>query len=571
MMKMSAVAGKRARTMTNVASKESLIAILPILLTARASLAGLHPFGIAAFAALMPSPVGIIALAAGSISLGISGIKYILCGLIYYGLCYIKRIDRLIGAVSVFLIVSFASAFEVLFLEPKLISFIASVSEGACAGVLYYIFASLRMSERGHIKPRESKERISAQLIILGAVATSFSGIVISSWIDVGLFLALIFSMLISGSVELTKGITAAAVLAFIYMISGTATHSAVSIFVTSALFTALLSEAGKWGVVLGYFVGSAVVLIANDLAYDVRMYIGAIFGAVAVYAIIPQSVLDMIGEKVRDFGDVYDYRQENNRIEKKIKNIIKEHTNISASLRRISDELKEKESSEKVALYSVTTAVAQRADTRSGISGDCCMSFEADGGRMCTILCDGMGSGKRAYRKSLMTAELLREFLRAGFLKEKAVGMLNSLIAMRGEEESFSTVDLFEFNTFTGDAVFLKIGSAESFIKHKGEVEVLSSSGLPVGILEDVTVAPKTKRLNTGDIVVMISDGIGEAGYGVIKSEWIKRMIKSSGADIAKLTDDILAEAVRRNNTDKDDDMTVIALRIERAREAEE
>ena len=567
-MKMSAVAGRRARVMTNVASKESLIAILPILLTARASAMGLHPFGVAAFAALMPSPVGIIALAAGSITLGVSGIKYILCGLIYYGFCYIKNLDRIAGTAVLALTVTIASVFEVLFVEPRLIGFISAVAEGGSSACLYYIFASLRISRNERYKQRENKERIAAQLLLLGAAATSFSGIVLSPWIDIGLFLALIFSMFISGSIELSKGITAAAVLAFIYMISGTASLSVVSVFVTSALFTALLSELGKWGVVLGYFVGAAVVLVTNDVIYDVKIYIGAVISAVTVYALMPQFALDRLSEKIRDVGLVYDMGYETVRIKKKINFLIKEHNSIATSLKKISTDLSDEEKV-KESLYSITSGVAQRADSRSGVSGDFYVKFDADGGRNCVILCDGMGSGKKAYKKSKMTAELLREFLRAGFLKEKALEMLNSILAIKGDDERFSTVDLFEFDTHTGDAVFLKIGSAESFIKHKGEVEVLTSTSLPVGILDDVTVTPKTKRLNTGDVVVMVSDGVGEAGYGVIKSEWIKRMIKTSGNDMNGLAEEILAEAVRRNCPDKDDDMTVVAIRIDRARDS--
>ena len=39
------------------------------------------------------------------------------------------------------------------------------------------------------------------------------------------------------------------------------------------------------------------------------------------------------------------------------------------------------------------------------------------------------------------MTAELMCEFLKSGFLKDKAVAMLNSALAIKGDEESFSTV----------------------------------------------------------------------------------------------------------------------------------
>ena len=64
-----------------------------------------------------------------------------------------------------------------------------------------------------------------------------------------------------------------------------------------------------------------------------------------------------------------------------------------------------------------------------------------------------------------------------------------------------------------------------------------------------------------------MVSDGVGESGYGVLKGEWIKRMIKNADSDIRTLAQDILDEAMRRSFPEKDDDMTVAVLRVERAK----
>ena len=153
------------------------------------------------------------------------------------------------------------------------------------------------------------------------------------------------------------------------------------------------------------------------------------------------------------------------------------------------------------------------------------------------------MGQGRKAYRESKMTVELLKEFIKTGFLKDKAVNMINSALAIKGDSESFSTVDMIELDIVTGDCEFLKIGSAQSFIKHKEYVETLSSASLPIGIIEDVKTETHKRRLTSSDMIVMVSDGVGEAGYGVLKGEWIKRLIKASSGDINSLSEEILTD----------------------------
>lgn len=569
-MKMTAMAGRRARVMTSLPANAALAAVIPILLASRAEVAGMHPFGISMFGALLPTPFGGAALAVGALLMGAAGIKYILCGAAFYALCYLRRLDRIAAATALGAILTIGGLLEMLWGEPGVIAAIKAPVEGVAGGLLFYIFGSLRAGAKAYA--RESRERLCARLLILGACANGLAGISIPPGIPLNVFAGLLALMFICGSVGLCETVTAGMVLGIMCAMNGEAVMAVMGLFAASALFASLLREFGKWGTVLGFLCGSALCVICGESFYAVSFYLWAVVAAMVVFAAVPEFVCDNLQEKIRTIAAEPDTRDERERLGKKLRIVTRQHSDICTSLKRINDELAREEAQENSeAIYSVFTAVSQRADGGAAVSGDCYLEFDSELGRHYVILCDGMGSGRRAYRESKMTAELLREFLRTGFLKDKAVGMLNSALAIKGDDESFSTVDLFEFDTRSGMAEFLKIGSAESFIRHRDELETLSSASLPVGIVEEVRTNTISRRLSAGDMIVMVSDGVGEAGYGVLKGEWIKRMIKASNGDMQGLADEILAEAQRRSFPEKDDDMTVVAMRIERAKKGEE
>jgi len=197
-------------------------------------------------------------------------------------------------------------------------------------------------------------------------------------------------------------------------------------------------------------------------------------------------------------------------------------------------------------------------------ISGDVLIHFEKRG-KYYVILCDGMGHGETAFSESRLTARLFSEFLKAGFRKEIAVNMINSTLALKADKESFSTVDLLEFDMETGVCEFLKIGSAQSFLRTKSNIEEISSKALPVGILESIEVEIQERELKNNDVVLMVSDGISEAGDGVMKNEWIKKMMLLENRSDAEILHLIIEGARARSRTS--DDMTGVIMRIKKVK----
>ena len=209
--------------------------------------------------------------------------------------------------------------------------------------------------------------------------------------------------------------------------------------------------------------------------------------------------------------------------------------------------------------LFRVDVFIAEEARHGQEISGDTVIHFKKDN-KYYVILCDGMGSGKEANGISSLTARLFAEFLKSGIDKKSAVNLINSALSLNADRESFSSADILEIDLSKGSAEFLKIGSAQSFIKRKNEITVVTSSALPIGILDNIEVFPQSFSVSENDVILMVSDGISEATAGVIKKDWINRILLSD-TPLESLAGKLLESAKIRSVYS--DDMTSVIIKI--------
>lgn len=214
-------------------------------------------------------------------------------------------------------------------------------------------------------------------------------------------------------------------------------------------------------------------------------------------------------------------------------------------------------------ARYSVDIAIRQTCRDFSDVSGDGADSFMSEDYKYYIVIADGMGSGKLAMSESRMTLRLLREFLMSGFAVKTALDMVNSALCLKLDYESFSTIDLLSIDLMTGICEFYKIGSAESVILHGANVETVFSVSLPVGIAGSIRAESQTKKLGDGDTILMMTDGVSEAGYGTARTDWIKKEIQKPFDIMDEMAEAVMETAVKKSRGTIADDMTVAAVRL--------
>ncbi|MGB7604679.1 MAG: stage II sporulation protein E [Lutisporaceae bacterium] len=213
---------------------------------------------------------------------------------------------------------------------------------------------------------------------------------------------------------------------------------------------------------------------------------------------------------------------------------------------------------------FQILTGVAKA--TKSGpISGDNYSFIELKDSKFMLALSDGMGTGYKASVESGTTIRLLEKFLYAGFDKDLAVKTINSLLLMKSDEETYATIDLTVINQYSGEVEFVKVGAVSTFIKYEDHVDVIKVGSLPVGILKNVEMEFIKKKLNDGDFIIMVSDGILDSNQSEINKErWMADIIDNINTrNPQKIADEILSTCIEINGGTACDDMTVMVAKI--------
>lgn len=212
---------------------------------------------------------------------------------------------------------------------------------------------------------------------------------------------------------------------------------------------------------------------------------------------------------------------------------------------------------------YSVTVGSAQLHCTGERLCGDAFESFTDGAGRWFTVLSDGMGSGGRAAVDGAMASGLTSRLIQAGFGSDSVLRMVNSALMVKSGDESLATLDVAAIDLFTGRLESMKAGAPPTLLYSKGRVSRMESASLPIGILREIAAERCEDTLVDGDVLLMMSDGVLTGGI-----EWVEESlgaIDSASVNMKTLAEQIAADA-RKRQEDREDDVTVIALRIARA-----
>ena len=209
--------------------------------------------------------------------------------------------------------------------------------------------------------------------------------------------------------------------------------------------------------------------------------------------------------------------------------------------------------------LFEIEVGSYQHIADNGKLCGDSLSCFNDGKGNFVALISDGMGTGGRAAVDSMMAVNLMEKLVKSGLSFDCALNMTNSALMVKSEEESLATVDVSLINLFTGKTDILKAGAPYTYIKKRGKVMRKEIPSIPAGILNEVYFTKERMSLCGEDMIIMLSDG---AVMG--DDRWLLSLIKSwSKGSCQDLAQAVVEEAIRQNEGMKDDDITVLAIKL--------
>ena len=146
-------------------------------------------------------------------------------------------------------------------------------------------------------------------------------------------------------------------------------------------------------------------------------------------------------------------------------------------------------------------------------------------------------------------------------------MSLINSSLLLRSSKDIFSTIDLCSLNLTSGEASFIKLGAASSYIKTGDKINTISGTSLPAGILRDIEVEKHFLSVTDNTIILIMSDGISDIALKNPALEgWIEKELETINTTNPQIiATKIMDKASRLLKNSIHDDMTVIAVSVKK------
>lgn len=213
---------------------------------------------------------------------------------------------------------------------------------------------------------------------------------------------------------------------------------------------------------------------------------------------------------------------------------------------------------------YIVLSGFSRAVKENETVSGDNYAMIESEKGRLAVLLSDGTGSGEEACRGSERVLDLMEKMLEAGYSMDTAINLVNAALFARGEEQNHPTLDICDLNLYRGGCNFWKVGGAASFIKRGARVEQIGVGNLPLGVFQNIQIQPVSRKLQDGDYLVLMTDGVldalGENNYEEAMYDAISEITEQNPREIAEK---LLQMVIRLSGGHIMDDMTILVIGV--------
>lgn len=201
-----------------------------------------------------------------------------------------------------------------------------------------------------------------------------------------------------------------------------------------------------------------------------------------------------------------------------------------------------------------------------AGISGDYYDVLDVGDGRLVFAVADVSGKGLSAAILMSNVHAGLHILVQAGHTPAELCARLNRHLCLFTEAHRFATLFYAEWNRRDRRLTYVNAGHTVPFLLAAGESQRLESGGVPIGLVPESPFQAGVVQLDPGDLVVLYSDGVTEAGvlhseaFGECRLEAVIRAYQSAPLD--EIQGQVLRALHDWSGMDPEDDVTLLLVR---------
>jgi phosphoserine phosphatase RsbU/P len=201
------------------------------------------------------------------------------------------------------------------------------------------------------------------------------------------------------------------------------------------------------------------------------------------------------------------------------------------------------------------------------GISGDYYDVMQLADGRVVFAIADISGKGISAAILMSSLQAVMRTLTEAGLSPGEVCSRLNLYLHRVTDESRFATFFYAEWRPAERHLTYLNAGHPVPILIGSGSGRKLIEGGPPLGLFPGLQYQVGNVALRPGDLIVLYSDGITEAGVQKEKEFGEGRLAEILAADwrkpLAEIRQSVLEAARKWSDGDQEDDMTLLLVRV--------
>lgn len=214
---------------------------------------------------------------------------------------------------------------------------------------------------------------------------------------------------------------------------------------------------------------------------------------------------------------------------------------------------------------------ISASIETAKAIGGDLYDFVDAAAGAKKLGLMIGDVSGKGAPAALFMARAIadFRHFVNPVEAPSKVLGELNRQIALNYKTGLFVTMFYMIYDSADKSLAFSNGGHLPAiWLKSDGEIELLKTEGMPLGLIDSETYSNAAVKLSPEDMIILYTDGFTEA-RNMNNEEFGEERLKAAVFEARGLSAASMADAIKKHldkfvgTAPQHDDCTLIVLKI--------